>query len=492
MKGGKPILKEHIYTLNISDENPNSITLPYVFSITPPITSLSFGIRHIASEEVKIHYSFTREIIIGKHIAEKLLLPQSTTIHAFTQNQTIIFGPLIGIFTTGFNDDSSNPLGNRSIALSELLTPPFSLRPFVFVFGVQHINWEEETIEGYFFQEKQWIKKKVPLPNVIYDRLPNRQAENYKPIVRAKRKLEHDYSIPWFNPGFFNKWEVHQLLMKDESIRSLLPNTEAFQHFEQVERFLGTYKSVYMKPIHGSFGRNIHQIFYSQTENCYYCRYRENEENKLRKYQSLETLLNHVLKGHDLKKFIVQQGISLLRFDGQPVDFRIHTNKNHFGNWIVSAIVAKIAGKGSLTTHVNSGGNTKLLQELFPDSTKQVQIENKLKQTALQISYALDEQVTGNIGEIGFDIGLDTKENPWLFEANSKPGRTVFQDAKLKEQSELTRQLFYEYAIYLTEHSLRDAKEKMSQIKSGTSSNTECIPSPMIHSQMQKQKLPPR
>lgn len=29
-------------------------------------------------------------------------------------------------------------------------------------------------------------KEKVPLPNVIYDRLPNRQAENYKPIVRAK------------------------------------------------------------------------------------------------------------------------------------------------------------------------------------------------------------------------------------------------------------------------------------------------------------------
>ena len=99
----------------------------------------------------------------------------------------------------------------------------------------------------------------------------------------------------------FNKWEVHQLLMKDESIMPLLPNTETFQHFEQVERFLGTYKSIYMKPIHGSFGRNIHQLFYSQAENCYYCRYRENEENKLRKYQSLETLLNHVLKGHDLK-----------------------------------------------------------------------------------------------------------------------------------------------------------------------------------------------
>lgn len=484
-------MKEHIYTLSISDENPNSITLPYVFSITPPITSLSFGLRYITCESIKIHYSFTREIIIGEQIAAKLLLPHSATIHAFIQNQIIVFGPLIGIFTTGFNDDSNSPLGNRSTSLSELLTPPFTLQPFVFVFGLQHINWEEETIEGYFFQERKWVKNKVPLPNVIYDRLPNRQSENYKPIVRAKKRLESDYAIPWFNPGFFNKWEVHQLLIKEDSIKQFLPKTEAFQHFEQVERLLGTYKYIYMKPIHGSFGRNIHQILYSQTDNRYYCRYRENEQNKLRKYQSLEALLNHVLKGHDLKKFIVQQGISLLRFEGQHVDFRIHTNKNHFGNWVVSAIVAKIAGKGSLTTHVNSGGDTKLLQELFPDSTKQVQIENKLKQTALQISYALDQQVTGNIGEIGFDIGLDTTENPWLFEANSKPGRTVFQDEKLKEQSELTRQLFYEYAIYLTEHSLRDTKEKMSQIKSNPSSHTENIPSPMINSQIQKQKLPP-
>ncbi|KFN04620.1 YheC/YheD family protein [Bacillus clarus] len=484
-------MKDYIYTLHISDELPDSITLPYIFSITPPITSLSFGARYIACEDIKIHYTFNREIIIGKQIAEKLLLPHSTTIFAFTQNQTIIFGPLIGIFTTGFNADSPTPLGSRSTSLSELLTPPFTLRPFVFAFGVQHINWEEETIEGYFFKEGRWIRNKVPLPNVIYDRLPNREAENYKPIVRAKKRLQGDYAIPWFNPGFFNKWEIHQLLVKEDSIASLLPKTEAFQHFEQVEQLLAHYKHIYMKPIHGSFGRNIHQVFYSKTDNRYYCRYRENGENKLRKYHSLETLLNHVLKGHDLKKFIVQQGISLLRFDGQPVDFRIHTNKNHFGNWRVSAIVAKIAGKGSLTTHVNSGGDTKLLQELFPDSTKQIQIENKLKQTALQISSALDRRVTGNIGEIGFDIGLDIQENPWLFEANSKPGRTVFQDERLKEQSELTRQLFYEYAIYLTEHASRDQKEIILKTKSTSSSITESIPSPMIHTKIQEQKLPP-
>ncbi|MGQ0514280.1 hypothetical protein ACT453_15200, partial [Bacillus sp. D-CC] len=48
----------------------------------------------------------------------------------------------------------------------------------------------------YFFQEEKWIKKKVPLPNVIYDRLPNRKAENYKPIVRAKRNTLQLFRLP--------------------------------------------------------------------------------------------------------------------------------------------------------------------------------------------------------------------------------------------------------------------------------------------------------
>lgn len=34
--------------------------------------------------------------------------------------------------------------------------------------------------------------------------------------------------------------------MKEDSIKPFLPNTEVFQHFEQVERLLGTYKYIYM------------------------------------------------------------------------------------------------------------------------------------------------------------------------------------------------------------------------------------------------------
>lgn len=467
-KGGRTVLKDHIYTLQISKDQPLSLTVPYIFSNTSSLQFLSFGTRYMACKDIQIRYTYSHEIIIGEQIAKELYLPFPTSIHAFIQDQTLIFGPLIGIFTTGFTESASDPIGNRSITLGDLLTPSESLCPFVFLFGAQHINWEEGTIEGYFFKDGNWIQCNVPFPNVIYDRLPNRQAELYKPISRIKKRLQTEYTIPWFNPGFFNKWDIHQLLANEKTVSSLLPKTEMFRHFEQVERFLSKYKHVYMKPIHGSLGKNIYQIFYSPTENSYYCRYREGEQNKLRKYYSLETLMNHVMQGHNLKTFIVQQGISLMRVNGQPVDFRIHTNKNRFGAWTVSAIVAKIAGKGSMTTHINNGGEIKILQEIFPNATDRIRHTNQLTAAALQLSTMLDQRIEGFIGEIGFDIGFDKEGQIWLFEANSKPGRAVFQCETLQESSQLTRQLFYEYAMHLTECSFKRPEELFQEDETST------------------------
>ncbi|MEK1830725.1 YheC/YheD family protein [Priestia megaterium] len=38
----------------------------------------------------------------------------------------------------------------------------------------------------------------------------------------------------------------------------------------------------------------------------------------------------------------------------------------------------------------------------------------------------LEQELNGLIGELGFDFGVDYQGNVWLFEANSKPGRSIF------------------------------------------------------------------
>ena len=43
--------------------------------------------------------------------------------------------------------------------------------------------------------------------------------------------------------------------------------------------------------------------------------------------------------------------------------------------------------------------------------------------------------MSGHIGEIGFDLGIDQTGAIWMFEANSRPGREIFQHVSLKNQN---------------------------------------------------------
>ena len=110
---------------------------------------------------------------------------------------------------------------------------------------------------------------------------------------------------------------------------------------------------------------------YDKQDHAYYCRYKNEEhQNKLQRFSSLEAMMNYVFRNRPLENLIVQQGIPLIRFEKRPVDFRVHSNKDSQGNWQVTAIAAKIAGSGSVTTHIKNGGSVKTLSELFDDHEK--------------------------------------------------------------------------------------------------------------------------
>ena len=324
-----------------------------------------------------------------------------------------------------------------------------------FIFGEQHIDWDYEIIHGFVYVDDQWQVCEFPFPNVVYDRLPNRRTENESGPKEVKRKFQELYTIPWYNPGFFNKWDVYERLSEDESALAFLPETYPLRSFSTIEHLLSKYRQAFIKPIHGSLGLGIHQLIYNKENHVYYCRY-ENEEkqNKLQRFSSLESMMNYVFRNRTLDNLIVQQGIPLIRSEKRPVDFRVHTNKDSQGNWQVTAIAAKVAGFGSVTTHIKNGGSVKTLKELFDDQKLAKEIEQKLTTAAITLSKSIENHLDGIIAEIGFDFGLDKHGQVWMFEANSKPGRSIFSHPKLKEFELLTRKLSLDYAIYLAEQSI--------------------------------------
>ncbi|MEH7072448.1 YheC/YheD family endospore coat-associated protein [Neobacillus drentensis] len=451
-------MRKH-YLIEVAQNDQLVVFCPPSILKEKKLTRIVFGSRSIEVDFIP-HPDQNDRISISRKIQDALRFPSfNIPLHVFFDNQSLIIGPLVGIFTAGFTSLPLEPIGDRTEFFSKLLSVNKMVGAQAFIFGEQHIDWEQGTIEGFFYQNQGWEKVEVPFPNVIYDRLPNRRSENSPRSIKVRERLQREYLIPWYNPGFFNKLDIHDRLIQDETVAHFLPDTLPFTSFSSIETMLSNYGHVFIKPKNGSLGLGVHQVIYDKYSDDYFCRYQDSSGvNRLRKFSSLERLMETVFANQSLDSMLVQQGIHLLRSESRPIDFRVHTNKDDLGNWHVSALAAKLAGLGSVTTHARSGGDIKTIEELFSNEVCTLYKE-KLSNAALLLSQSLDRHVEGIIGEIGFDLGIDRCGDVWLFEANSKPGRTIFTHPELKEFDLLTRKLSIAFAVFLTEQSLLSPEE---------------------------------
>ncbi|HET7656977.1 MAG TPA: YheC/YheD family protein [Bacillales bacterium] len=431
-----------------------TVLLPESFRerLEEKVTWLAFSTRRTPCQVIFKPDANTVEV--SEDLWDALALPHEMDCHLFFQGTTLHLGPLIGIFTAGFTDQLLRPIGERSRFFAKYLSLSDEVGAFCCVFGCHHIHWDEGTIDGYFYRKEGWEKRTVPFPDVIYDRLPNRRTEQLSQFRQTKQRMQEDYLIPWFNPGFFDKWNIHELLQTDYRARHYLPQTHNAPSQELIESMLQTYRHVYLKPARGSLGLGIHQIIKSKEKEGYYCRFHDGEASRLRRFDSIESLIRQQLPQGRLEQLLVQQGIDLLQWQNRAVDFRVHTNKNEEGKWVVSTVAAKVAGSGSVTTHIKYGGEVKMVDEVFGMGPAKEGATAKLKQASLAISAVIEEKMEGTIGEIGFDLGIDHEGQVWLFEANAKPGRHIFTHPKLRVADQQSRKLPLAFAVFLARNAI--------------------------------------
>lgn len=444
----------NLYTIDTSTNFDKSILLPKSLMKFGSIESVSFGTLLLPCK-VSYKKELDQNIVLHLNLANQLRLSNKSKTNLLIHEGTLYLGPLIGIFTAGFTESNLRPIGERSLFFAKFLSIDQSIGLFTFVFGAHHINWKDGTIDGYTYGRNGWKQVNLPFPNVVYDRLPNRRIENHHALKLVKKRLTDEYSIPWYNPGFFNKWNVHKLIIHEPRAANYLPATHHPPSISKMEEMLSSYQNIYLKPANGSLGLGVYQLMYSREDNHYYCRYRDEKDiNRLRKYSSIEHFLKSSFKGKLLSNYLVQQGIKLIRLDGNPIDFRVHTNKDALGVWKVTAIAAKVAGKGSVTTHLNNGGAVKTLEEIYDDPQERIKVLHQLTNASITLSKSIDDNIKGFIGEIGFDLGIDQNGHVWMFEANSKPGRSIFCHPELKEADILSRKSSLEYGFFLAKEAI--------------------------------------
>ena len=85
--------------------------------------------------------------------------------------------------------------------------------------------------------------------------------------------------------------------------------------------------------------------------------------------------------------YIVQQGIALTRYKERAYDLRALVQKTAKGEWSVSGIGARVAGKASITTHVPRGGSIDEPRKLLTHAFGAKEAKNILKRVRTAADY---------------------------------------------------------------------------------------------------------
>jgi len=400
-----------------------------------------------------------RYIYLSAGLRDLIGVPKAGSVYIQNANNEVQIGPLIGVLTDSAVRTANMPFGSRTPFIRQLLAIG-GKKAYFFAFTPRDIDWQTEQVNGWFLSPKGgWLRKKVPLPDVVYNRLPSRRAETTPSITGLRERFVRK-NIPFFNWSFFNKSDVYDLLRGDPDGEKHLPESVSGPTPEKIREMIEKHQFVYYKPTAGSLGAGIYRLTH-HPKRGYFARYRKNGRNVLLRFPNFRSLMRMLQARHGsaLSRYVIQQGIRLVEIDGCPIDFRFHMHKNGENKWVPVGIGAKKAGRGSVTTHIKNGGSLmtpeQALSRTFGERAGEV-LENA-KKVAVKLSEAIERNYPHTLGELGLDIGIDRDGNVWMFEANAKPGRSIFKHPALKSQGRASLEYILEHCLYLARFKRRES-----------------------------------
>lgn len=416
--------------------------------------SISFGHRTVKAI-LKKHYGNEDQLWMTRELSDKLSIPYAHRLWVKVQGNTISLGPLVGIVTCDAITATGFPFTQKyNTYFNNLLKVQHSQKHagVYFVFDVNAVNWDTLTVDGVILRPDTggWERTKVPFPDVVYNKILSRTRENRPEAQRFIDQLNTKTRAQMFNEKYFQKWDVYERLSSIPAVSHLVPETYFNPSTEQINDMIRKYQMVYFKPVDGFMGLGIYQI--KSTWNRIISRFRQKNKNVAKSYGSINEFLKQQLPLRKRKNYVIQQGIELAKKDGQPLDFRVHLNKNIHNKWEITGIGAKVAGKGSITTHVKAGGKIispiTALEEIFAGRAER--LLEQLKENSIKIAEALEDSFNKPIGELGIDMGIDQSGQIWMFEANSKPGRSIFVKIdSLRPNAMYSNKLLLDYSTHL-------------------------------------------
>ncbi|MGD8191587.1 YheC/YheD family protein [Brevibacillus ginsengisoli] len=226
------------------------------------------------------------------------------------------------------------------------------------------------------------------------------------------------------------KWSKHQHLAEDEFLLNHLPKTELYSP-EALWTYAQSYNQVILKPSGGGGGAGLIQLTRMNKE-----RYLIQTGKVKRVLQGKEATINFIQSRFLKRLYLLQPRISLACIEGRPFDIRVMIQrKSSEEPWVVTGLLAKLAGPGFVVTNIaRSGGEVLPLDKALKLSKIPVssQLTEQIYHLSITVAKKLGEKYP-TLREIGLDLGIDVTGKPWIIEANFRPATSLFQ--RLKDQT---------------------------------------------------------
>ncbi len=214
-----------------------------------------------------------------------------------------------------------------------------------------------------------------------------------------------------------SKMEKTRVLLTDAKLSRYVPKTELFDD-ESLKAILKEHNLVYVKPDCGRGGKRV--ICIMAQDGLGYQIYYETTATQVEEIAAVSSFVDKVAKGD---QFIIQQGINLLRIDRAPFDLRVNMQKP-YEKWEVTAMIAKMMALGKVVTNYCQGSTLVEFEQALLraglSKAKTNQVKDFLTILGERTAYVLNETYHG-LRELGMDIALDSKAQPWILEVNTKP-----------------------------------------------------------------------
>lgn len=322
----------------------------------------------------------------------------------------------------------------------------------VFVFFPNRLDFERRRVLGYAYSEtaNRWEKAFFPIPETVYDRCFYPNPRTYAAFRAPIRRLMDSPDTRFLGYGLKGKWDVHQMLMRDETLRPHMPETELLQDSADISRWLAERGELFLKPHGGSHGKGVLHLKKVKAGIIAKGRTARNEIVRLG-FRSERQLLAWVRSFTAGRKYLIQRYLTLTAADGNAFDIRALVQKNGKGCWELTGIAVRQGAPGSVTSNLHGGGHAEeaepFLRKAYGTDSAAT-IAAAVRDIALRVPDVL-EQYHGRLAELGVDVGVEPDGSVWVLEVNSKPGRSSFAALSDKQASQAAMRNPMLYAKYL-------------------------------------------